>query len=67
MNNQQVEKSNLTNEINDLEPQHTEEIKGGQTSGHALPTKVGQASNTGVRGDFDGDGRSDIAVYQPQS
>ena len=47
MNNQQVENNNLTNEINDLEPQETEKIKGGQTREHVLLAKQASVPNSG--------------------
>lgn len=66
MDNQQVENSNLTNEINDLEPDQTEEIKGGQTREHVLLARQTQvAGNTSVHGDWNGNGTVSSGDYNP--
>lgn len=57
MNNPQSENRNLTNQINDLEPNQTEEIKGGQIREHVLLAASSQpAGHTAVTGDWDGNG-----------
>ena len=59
MKNHQIETTNLENEINDLELNDAEEIKGGQTREHIL-----LARQTGVRGDWNGDGTVSSGDYQ---
>ena len=61
MNNQPIENTNSVNEISDLEPQRTEEIKGGQTREHILLAQP--TGDTGVRGDANSDGKVDAADY----
>ena len=58
MNSKQIEASNLTKQINDLEPQQAEEIKGGQTREHILLARQTQSAKKkkGLSGDYNGDG-----------
>ncbi len=47
MNNQQIESINPTNEINDLESNNPEEIKGGQTREHILLARQNRGVTSG--------------------
>jgi len=65
MKNQQIENANPANEINDLEPNSAEEIKGGQTREHILLARQNQPGV--ASGDANQDGSissSDLATWR---